>query len=155
MNFSKLKWRAQSDDIQQYVKSLAGIYHPSDLESKVQLSKKEMSVRLKVWNVSSIQLSTEDKVTSNHTLPPDLPMLTFPLFICMSSFERKPYRSVGTPPCTLPGPAAPPSLSRVDHYPDLDVHHSCACFYILATCRFIHNQREELVSVFLRQNGFL
>ena len=65
-------------------------------------------------------MSTEDKVTSNHALPPDLPMLTFPVFIRMSSSERKPYRGVGNPPCTLPGPTVPASLSRVDHYPDLD-----------------------------------
>lgn len=56
----------------------------------------------------------------------------------------------------LPGPAFPSPFPRVDHYPDFDVYHPLACFYILATCRFIHKQCEVLACMFLCSiNGFL
>ena len=51
--------------------------------------------------------STEDKLTSNHTLPPDLPVLTFPLFIWCHLLKGNPTQVLGT--CPAPS-LAPPSL---------------------------------------------
>lgn len=42
----------------------------------------------------------------------------------------------------LPNPIIPSSSSGVDHCPNFDVYHSCACFAIFVICRFIHKQQE-------------